>query len=161
MRCFMPDAVGFADTGYPCRADRASAELSITGPPPGIVSVGGYRFKLDQLQELVSRTDPNAILAALPDTLAGHRLAGSALQRTALRRALNELGVNPLDQRRVRRTPQNCNNLTTVVDRPLTSICCRSPANAAMTLFFEWLCFPAGEPGSSGEAAEQHPQPWR
>ena len=96
MRCFMPDAVGFADTGYPCRADRASAELSITGPPPGIVSVGGYRFRLDQLQDLVGRTDPNAILAALPDTLAGHRLAGSALQRTALRRALNELGVNPL-----------------------------------------------------------------
>jgi hypothetical protein len=92
----MPDAVGFADTGYPCRADRASAELSITGPPPGIVSVGGYRFRLDQLQDLVGRTDPNAILAALPDTLAGHRLAGSALQRTALRRALNELGVNPL-----------------------------------------------------------------
>ena len=78
MRCFMPDAAGFADTGYPCRADRDSGELSITGPPPGIVSVGGYRFKLEQLQELVGRTDPDAILAALPDALAGHRLAGSA-----------------------------------------------------------------------------------
>ena len=63
MRCFMPDAVGFADTGYPCRADRASAELSIiTGPPPGIVSVGGDRFRLDQLQDLVGRTDPNQSL---------------------------------------------------------------------------------------------------
>jgi hypothetical protein len=95
-RCFMPDAVGFADTGYPCRADRDSAELSITGPPPGIVSVGGYRFRLDQLQELVSRTDPEAILAALPDALAGHRLAGSALERAALRQKLDELGLNPI-----------------------------------------------------------------
>ena len=96
MRCFVPDAAGFADTGYPCRADRASAELSITGPPPGIVSVGGYRFKLEQLQELVGRADPDAILAALPDALAGHRLAGSALERAPLQQTLDELGVNPL-----------------------------------------------------------------
>ena len=96
MRCFVPDAAGFADTGYPCRADRASAELSITGPPPGIVSVGGYQFKMEQLQELVGRADPDAILAALPDALAGHRLAGSALERAPLQQKLDELGLNPI-----------------------------------------------------------------
>ena len=96
MCCFTPDAVGFADTAYPCRTGRDSAELTITGPPPGIVSVGRYPFRLDQLQELVSRTDPDAILAALPDALTGHRLAGSALERAALRRALDDMGANPL-----------------------------------------------------------------
>ena len=96
MCCFTPDAVGFADTAYPCRTGRDSAELTITGPPPGIVSVGRYQFRLDQLQKLVSRTDPDAILAALPDALTGHRLAGSALERAALRRALDDMGANPL-----------------------------------------------------------------
>ena len=45
MRCFMPDAIGFADTGYPCRANRDGGDLTITGPPAGIVSVGGYRIQ--------------------------------------------------------------------------------------------------------------------
>jgi non-ribosomal peptide synthetase component E (peptide arylation enzyme) len=96
MRCFMPDALGFAETGYPCRADRNSAELTVTGPPPGLVGVGGYRFKIDQLHGMVERASPDAIFAALPDALGGHRLAGTALERGPLRRALDGLGVNPL-----------------------------------------------------------------
>lgn len=96
VHCFMPDADGFADTGYPCRADRDNAEVVVTGPPAGIVGVGGYRFKIEQLQDLVGRASPDAILAALPDALAGHRLAGSAPERGPLRRALDEVGMNPL-----------------------------------------------------------------
>ena len=54
MARFAPDADGFADTLFSCRANRDSCELLITAPPPGIVSVGGYRFVADRLQELVA-----------------------------------------------------------------------------------------------------------
>ena len=46
-----PDATGFVDTCYPCRLDRMTGTMTITGPPPGIVSVGGYRFVLSELDE--------------------------------------------------------------------------------------------------------------
>ena len=94
--CLQPDDAGFIDTLYPCRADADTGTMAVTGPPPGIVGVGGYRFVLDQLQELVGRTEGGAVLAALPDTLAGNRLAGSAADRAAMRQALDALGVNPL-----------------------------------------------------------------
>jgi acyl-CoA synthetase (AMP-forming)/AMP-acid ligase II len=93
---FKPDALGFADTGYACRADRDSGEVAITGPPPGVVSVGGYRFMPEQLQDLVKQVATDAVLAALPDALAGHRLAGDAPDRAAIREALDAQGVNPL-----------------------------------------------------------------
>jgi acyl-CoA synthetase (AMP-forming)/AMP-acid ligase II len=93
---FKPDALGFADTGYACRADRDSGQLTISGPPPGIINVGGYRFMPEQLQHLVKQVTADAVLAALPDALAGHRLAGDAPDRTAVRDALDAQGVNPL-----------------------------------------------------------------
>ena len=77
-------------------ADRDSAELLLTGPPPGIVSVGGYRFRDDQLQQLASQFGGDTVLAALPDAIAGHRLAGTAADRVATRQALDALGLNPL-----------------------------------------------------------------
>lgn len=95
-RCFTTDERGFADTRYPCRADPNVDELVVTGPPPGIVGVGGYRFMPARLQELVDRAAPDAMLAALPDALSGHRLAGSAPDRAAARQALQDLGLNPL-----------------------------------------------------------------
>jgi acyl-CoA synthetase (AMP-forming)/AMP-acid ligase II len=94
--CFKPDVLGFADTGYACRADRDSGEVTITGPPPGVVNVGGYRFMPEQLQDLVKHITTDAVLAALPDALAGHRLAGDAPDRAAVRDALDAQGVNPL-----------------------------------------------------------------
>lgn len=90
------DERGFADTRYPCRADAPVDELVVSGPPPGIVSVGGYRFMPARLQELLDRAAPEAMLAALPDALSGHRLAGSAPDRAAARQALQDLGLNPL-----------------------------------------------------------------
>jgi hypothetical protein len=85
---------GFVDTGYTCRLDRAA--LVVTGPPPGVVSVGGYRFALRDLQALVAQVEDGSTLAALPDTLGGQRLAGSAADREAMQRALIALGANPL-----------------------------------------------------------------
>ena len=90
------DANGFLDTFYPCRVAGGSGALTVTGPPAGIVSMGGYRFILAGLQEAVSQLEPGAMLAAFPDGLAGQRVAGIAVHRDAIRDALAELGFNPL-----------------------------------------------------------------
>jgi hypothetical protein len=60
------------------------------------VSVGGYRFVLRELQEFVAKVAEGSTLAALPDGLSGHRLAGVATDRATVRRLLAEQGVNPL-----------------------------------------------------------------
>jgi hypothetical protein len=70
--------------------------MTVTGPPPGIVSCGGYRFVARELQDLADRAGHGASLAALPDALAGHRLAGTAADRALAQQALAELGANPL-----------------------------------------------------------------
>ncbi len=82
------DADGFLDTFYPCRAAGGSGALTVTGPPAGVVSMGGYRFILAGLQEAVSQLEPGAMLAAFPDGLAGQRVAGIAVRRDAIRDAL-------------------------------------------------------------------------
>jgi hypothetical protein len=87
---------GYVDTGYPCRRDPTTQRLVLGGPPTGIVSVGGYRFVMREMQDLVARADPMVTLAALPDTLAGHRLAGNAGDRAGMRKALLAYGANPL-----------------------------------------------------------------
>jgi hypothetical protein len=87
---------GLVDTGYPCRLDRASGTMTVNGPPAGIVSVGGYRFALKELQDFIAGLSDGSTLAALPDALAGHRLAGVAGDRNAIRRALMDQGANPL-----------------------------------------------------------------
>jgi AMP-binding enzyme len=93
--CFKVAPNGFVDTGYACRPDGAA--MVVTGPPPGIISVGGYRFAVRELQDLVSSVaNGGGTLAALPDALAGHRLAGTASDRDAIRVALAKLGANPL-----------------------------------------------------------------
>jgi hypothetical protein len=86
---------GFVDTGHACRLDRAGM-LIIDAPPAGTVSVGGYRFVLKELQDYVAHIAEGSTLAALPDTLAGQRLAGVATDRGAIREALAAQGVNPL-----------------------------------------------------------------
>lgn len=88
-----PDAV---DTGYTCRLDTDPRNLVVTGPPAGLVAVGGYRFMLRDIQDHVVQTDASGSLAALPDPYAGHRLAGQAQNRAALQHSLAALGVNPL-----------------------------------------------------------------
>jgi hypothetical protein len=90
------DPEGFVDTFYPCRLDRISGTVTVTGPPPGVISVGSYRFVLRELEDLVRRADAGAFVTALPDTLAGHRLAGISGGNVDMRAALAELGVNPL-----------------------------------------------------------------
>jgi len=90
------DAEGFVDTEYPCRLDRDGKRLIVGGPAAGLVNVGGYRFAWRELQDLLAELSEDGSLAALPDRLAGHRLAGVAKDRERVRRALEARGVNPL-----------------------------------------------------------------
>jgi hypothetical protein len=90
--CFKADAAGFVDTGYACSADG----LTVTGAPPGLVDVGGYRFVMRDLQAQVAQGVKGATFAALPDALTGHRLAGHTADGGAARAALAAAGVNPL-----------------------------------------------------------------
>jgi hypothetical protein len=98
---------GFVDTGFACWSDRDNAPLVVTAPPPGMVSVGGYRFRMRDLQDLIAEVDPVAALTALPDPLIGHRLAGSAPDPAGVQQALASNGVNSLlvNAFRMRRLP--------------------------------------------------------
>ena len=95
----------FVDTGYACRIERDTGAMVITGPPPGLVSVGGYRFALRDLQDLAAQIDPAARSPPCPTPSRGHRLAGNAGNRDAVRDALDLRGVNPLIARRLSRPP--------------------------------------------------------
>ena len=90
------DHRGFVDTGYACRVDSMTDTFVVTGPPPGMVTVGGYRFVLSELEELVRGADRGALITALPDALAGQRLAGTPGESGDVRATLAGLGVNPL-----------------------------------------------------------------
>ena len=87
---------GVIDTGYTCRLDPGARTLAITGAPPAIVNVGGYRFPLHDLQETLGRLDSGATLATLPDALLGQRLVGKATDSYAVQAALNAAGLNPI-----------------------------------------------------------------
>ncbi|HXW40654.1 MAG TPA: AMP-binding protein [Xanthobacteraceae bacterium] len=87
---------GVVDTGFVCRVDRLSRTIVVTGPPAGLVNVGGYRFPLLTLMATIGRIDGGAALAALPDGLIGQRLVGTAADLDAMAAALAALGVNPL-----------------------------------------------------------------
>ncbi|MBN8921167.1 MAG: hypothetical protein J0H62_11025, partial [Rhizobiales bacterium] len=66
------------DTGIPC-VMRTDGTLAVTGPPRGVVSVGGHRVAIDRLREALAGAAPDAVVAALPDRLTGQRLAASGL----------------------------------------------------------------------------------
>jgi hypothetical protein len=89
-------ADGSIDTGYACRVDRETKRLTIDGPPAELVSIGGYRFALRAAQDLIAGIEDGSTLAALPDLLSGHRLAGAAADRDAICDALLAHGANPL-----------------------------------------------------------------
>jgi len=76
---------GMVDTGYACPDDRASLGAAA---PPGLVPVGGYRFKPGDLARLARAADPQATVLALPHALLGSRLAGTAENPAAVEAAL-------------------------------------------------------------------------
>lgn len=88
-----PDSV---DTGYAARIDKASGTITITAPPSGLVSVGGYRFLSRELSDWAQRLPQGGMLTALPDRMNGYRLAGRAGDNARARSVFTELGLNPL-----------------------------------------------------------------
>jgi len=86
----------YVDTGYSVRLHRSTKAIMITSPPAGLISVGGYRFLSQDLQEWSKRLGQGALLTALPDRLCGYRLAGRAQDNARGREALSQLGLNPL-----------------------------------------------------------------
>jgi hypothetical protein len=93
---FKIDHRGLVDSGYSCRIDSLTQAIVVTAPPSGIVSVGGYRFPLRDLQDVVGRIDGAATLAVLPDPIIGQRLIGNAPDRDTMQAALDAVGVNPI-----------------------------------------------------------------
>jgi acyl-CoA synthetase (AMP-forming)/AMP-acid ligase II len=87
---------GFVDTGYVGEVDRGANTMVMSGPPPGLISFGGYRFAIGELAAIISGLDPSGTLAVRPDALAGHRLGGTATNQGAIRMALRGIGANPL-----------------------------------------------------------------
>ncbi|HZP77013.1 MAG TPA: class I adenylate-forming enzyme family protein [Pseudolabrys sp.] len=85
---------GFVDTGYACRS--VHEKVVVTGGPTGLTTIGGYRLAQRDIEALVKGIDPEAVLAAVPDALSGHRLGGSASNPAAMSERLTALGVNPL-----------------------------------------------------------------
>src|SRR6185369_980193 len=57
----------YVDTEYVARIDKSTGATSITAPPSGVMSVGGYRFLASDLQEWSRRLGQGALITALPD----------------------------------------------------------------------------------------------
>jgi hypothetical protein len=97
---FKAAADGFVDTGYGAEVGpdnpMGARAMTVSGPPPGLVTFGGYRFAIAELANIISGLDASGTLAVRPDPLAGHRLAGTATNREAIRMALRGIGANPL-----------------------------------------------------------------
>jgi AMP-binding enzyme len=93
---FKAAADGFVDTGCAAEVGRDPDSLVVSGPPPGLVSFGGYRFAVGELTGIINGLDRSGTLAVRPDALAGHRLAGTATNQEAIRMALRGIGANPL-----------------------------------------------------------------
>jgi hypothetical protein len=91
-----PVVLDYVDTGYSARRDRSTGAICVTAPPSGLMSVGGYRFLSNDLQEWAKRLAQGAMLTALPDRLSGYRLAGRTPDNARAREALSALGLNPL-----------------------------------------------------------------
>lgn len=87
---------GFVDTRFAGRGEQRQSAMMVSAPPPGTISVGGYRFLMRDLQDVVAEVDAEATLAALPDLTMGNRLAGSSSDLAGIQRALAGRGVNPL-----------------------------------------------------------------
>jgi len=90
------NAAGFVDSGYPCRFAIDAQTLIVAGPPPGIASIGGYRFVAGALDALADGLEADATLVVLPHELTGERLAGHAPDRGPVVQELERRGVNPL-----------------------------------------------------------------
>jgi non-ribosomal peptide synthetase component E (peptide arylation enzyme) len=90
------DKLGFVDSEFACHLEPDSQTLVIDSPTAGITSVGGYRFRQNQIEWLVAEADLDAVIVAVPNAYLGARLGGSAPDYPAIAAQLRAVGANPL-----------------------------------------------------------------
>jgi hypothetical protein len=90
------DRLGYVDTGFACQPSADGRTLTITAPPAGTTTIGGYRFRQSEVDEVVAQADAGATIVALPDADLGQKFAGGAPDVAALGEKLQDRGVNPL-----------------------------------------------------------------
>jgi hypothetical protein len=80
----------------PCRIDKETGGLVVTGPPAGLFSIGGYRFAMREVQKVDLAGRQGGEVPPLPDTFAGH--SSRAIARTARPCGIRStaVGLNPL-----------------------------------------------------------------
>jgi hypothetical protein len=87
---------GWVDSGYACSTQPDGQTVVVTAPPAEFAIIGGYRFPLLDLQDVVGRIEDRASLAAVPDPLLGQRLTAKSADPATIRAALTAIGLNPL-----------------------------------------------------------------
>ena len=85
------DMNGFTRTGYRCHAE-PSGHLRVDEEPRGVVTIGGLRFGLADLQARITRCVPGAKVDAVPDELLGQRIRITADDPLAAATALRSAG---------------------------------------------------------------------
>ncbi|MCC6949006.1 MAG: acyl--CoA ligase [Bradyrhizobiaceae bacterium] len=91
------DADGFARTGFRCRKVGENDDgIALTASPERVVTVGGLRFGLDDLQSRFAQTSSGIKIAAVEDPLLGERLRIEAENPSAAAAALKAAGHSPL-----------------------------------------------------------------
>ena len=93
------DVAGFSETGLLAfrRGPDGLPRTTLTAAAnAGLITVGGYRFRAEEIGAAVAATDEAAIIAALPHALLGQRLAGSSPYPADVAAALQARGVNAL-----------------------------------------------------------------
>jgi acyl-coenzyme A synthetase/AMP-(fatty) acid ligase len=90
------DQAGYIDTGFACRLDKQTQTLAVTGPPQGVVGIGGYRLRQSDIDMCVEKAAADAAVVPLPDRMLGHRLAGTSQDKKAVASALDAQGANAL-----------------------------------------------------------------
>lgn len=89
------DADGFVRTGFACRSD-GNGGIVVEAGPDRVISVGGLRFGLDDLQSRFSACAGSINLTAVEDPLLGQRLRVEAEDREAAAAALLAAGHSQL-----------------------------------------------------------------
>jgi hypothetical protein len=89
------DADGFVRTGYRCRSDGNGA-LIIEGGPERVISVGGLRFGLNDLQSRFAAIGEDVKILTVEDPLLGERLWIEAADPVAAAAALQAAGHSQL-----------------------------------------------------------------
>jgi len=89
------DADGFVRTGFRCRSNGNGSLVVETGPER-VISVGGLRFGLDDLQSRFSSIGENVKVSAIEDPLLGERLRIEAADPKAAAAALQAAGHTQL-----------------------------------------------------------------